>query len=278
MVVALALLLVLIGTILFHVFSPWWWTPIASNWGNMDDTILLTFWITGAVFIAVLLFMVYCVYRFRHTEDRKAHYEPENPKLEIWLTSLTAVGVAAMLAPGLAVWKEYVTVPDDAVQFEAIGQQWSWAFRLPGEDGEFGTVDIKQISGENPFGMNPDDPKGQDDLLIEEDELHLLKGQPVKAVLRSIDVLHDFYVPQFRAKMDMVPGMVTFFWMTPIRVGEFEILCAELCGTGHHAMRGTVIVDEEDAYQEWLSDQSTFAELLEEAQNRTQKETLLAMD
>jgi cytochrome c oxidase subunit 2 len=278
MIVAIGLLVVLVGTVLFHVYSPWWWTPIASNWGNMDDTILLTFWITGAVFIAVMLFMVYCIYKFRHKEGRVAHYEPENTKLEVWLTSITAVGVAAMLAPGLIVWNDYVTVPEDAVEFEAIGQQWSWTFRLPGEDGKFGTVSMKDMNPDNPFGMSADDPNGQDDVLIEEDEMHLLKDQPIKALLRSVDVLHDFYVPQFRAKMDMVPGTVTYFWLTPIRTGEFEILCAELCGVGHHAMRGTVVVDEQEAYDEWLSDQATYAELVEEARIRKENETRLAMN
>ena len=80
--------------------------------------------------------------------------------------------------------------------------------------------------------------------------------------LRSIDVLHDFYVPQFRAKMDMVPGVVTYYWFTPIKTGNFEILCAEYCGTGHYAMRGRVLVDEEKDYQQWLNEQMTFKELL----------------
>ena len=278
MAAAIGLLLVLVGTVLFHIYSPWWWTPIASNWGSMDDTILLTFWITGGVFVAVTIFMIYCVVRFRHVEGRKAAYEPENKKLEWWLSGLTAAGVVAMLAPGLVIWNDYVTVPEDATQFEAVGQQWSWSFRLPGNDGEFGTVNVRNISADNPFGMNPDDPNGQDDVLIEEDEMHLLMGKPVKVVLRSLDVLHDFYVPQFRAKMDMVPGMVTFFWLTPTRTGEFEILCAELCGVGHHAMRGTVIVDEASAYEEWLGDQSTYAEILEEARNARKQETILAME
>jgi len=278
MAAVIGLLVVLVGTILFHVYSPWWWTPIASNWGTIDDTILLTFWITGGVFAAILMFMIYCVFRYRHTKDRVAEYEPESPKLEAWLIGLTTVGVAALLAPGLVVWNDYVTVPKDATQFEAVGQQWSWTFRLPGKDGVFGTVDVGSVNTDNPFGMNPDDPNGQDDVLIEEDELHLLMGKPVKAVLRSVDVLHNFYVPQFRAKMDLVPGMATFFWLTPTRTGEFEILCAELCGVGHHAMRGTVVVDEESAYQEWLGDQSTYAELLAEARNNAPKETKLAMD
>ncbi|MEO1020351.1 MAG: cytochrome-c oxidase, partial [Pseudomonadota bacterium] len=82
-----------------------------------------------------------------------------------------------------------------------------------------------------------------------------------KMLLRSIDVLHDFYVPEFRAKMDMVPGMVTYFWFTPTRTGEFEVLCAELCGTGHSYMRGYVQIDTEPDYQAWLQEQSTFSEL-----------------
>ena len=65
-------------------------------------------------------------------------------------------------------------------------------------------------------------------------------------LLRSIDVLHDFYVPEFRAKMDMIPGSVTYFWFTPTRTGSFEVLCAELCGVGHPVMRGSVVVDERE--------------------------------
>jgi cytochrome c oxidase subunit 2 len=105
MIVPLILVLVAVGSVLFHVLSPWWWTPIASNWNYIDNTIIITFWITGIAFAAVILFMSYCVFRFRHQEGRRAAYEPENKKLEWWLTVATAVGVAAMLAPGLFVWK-----------------------------------------------------------------------------------------------------------------------------------------------------------------------------
>ena len=89
--------------------------------------------------------------------------------------------------------------------------------------------------------------------------------------MRSSDVLHDFYVPQFRGKMDIIPGMVTYFWFTPIRTGNFEILCAELCGTGHHAMRGNVIVDNDSDYQAWLKEQETFAQTMAKMENDTGK-------
>ena len=262
MFVALMLVLVAVGTVVFHIMSPWWWTEIASNWGFIDTTIIITFWITGVVFIAIVMFMAYCVYRFRYREDRRADYEPENAKLEWRLTVFTTLGVVALLAPGLLAWGQFVTVPDDAAEMEALGQQWHWSFRLPGKDGVLGTTKIKHINDENPFGMNPKDPNGQDDILIEDSEIHIPINVPLKVLLRSKDVLHDFYVPQFRAKMDIVPGMVTYFWFTPIRTGTFDLMCFELCGVGHHDMRGLVVVDSESDYQAWLREQKTFAQTM----------------
>jgi cytochrome c oxidase subunit 2 len=266
MAIALVLVLVVVGSILFHVFSPWWWTPIASNWSYIDHTITLTFWITGAVFAAVVLFMAYCVWKFRAREGHVADYEPESRRLEFWLTVVTGVGVAAMLAPGLYVWAQYVTVPDDATEVEVVAQQWQWSYRLPGADGKLGTSSSRLINSDNPLGVNPEDPNGQDDVIVEASDLHLPIGKSVKMLLRSIDVLHDFYVPEFRAKMDMVPGSVTYFWFTPTRTGTFEVLCAELCGTGHGFMRGIVMVDTEQDYATWLQEQSTFAQLTAPAQ------------
>ena len=265
LIVAIVLVIVAVGTVLFHFFSPWWWTPIASNWGYIDDTIIITFWVTGVVFVGMVLFMAYCVFRYRYQEGRRAEYEPENTKMELWLTGLTTVGVVIMLTPGLFVWNQYVSVPEGAAELEVMGQQWQWSYRFPGKDGVLGTSDTRNISDENPFGLNPDDPNGQDDVLIDDSEVHLPLDKPVKVLLRSIDVLHDFYVPEFRAKMDMVPGAVTYFWFIPTRVGTFDVLCFELCGVGHHTMRGNVVVEEESAFQEWLQEQPTFAQSLAEA-------------
>jgi cytochrome c oxidase subunit 2 len=188
-------------------------------------------------------------------------YDPENKKLEWWLTIVTAVGVGAMLAPGLFVWNQFVTVPEGASEVEIIGRQWQWNFRLPGEDRRLGTSEIQYVSSDNPLGLNPNDPDARDDVVVEGDELHLPLDKPVKLLQRSIDVLHSFYVPEFRTKMDLLPGMVTYVWFIPTRTGTFEILCAELCGTGHFGMRGKVVVQEESEYQAWLRKQKTFAQL-----------------
>ena len=255
-------LAVIIGSVLFHIFTPWWWTDIASNWGAMDDTINLTFWIGGGVFILVCLFMVYCTFRFSYKEGRNVEYKPEDNKLEKILTVATTLGVAALLAPGLIVWNEFINTPKNALNIEVMAWQWGWQYRLPGEDGKLGTVQVAKISDENPFGINLDDPNGKDDVLIQSDELHLKTNRPVQILLRSVDVLHNFYVPQFRAKMDAIPGIISYYWFEPNKLGEYEVLCAEYCGVGHYGMRAKVVVENEQNYENWLEEQETFSSLI----------------
>ena len=176
MIIAVALVLLVVGSIAFHFLSPWWFTPIASNWQAIDLTIDITFWVTGAVFIAVNLFMAYAVVRYRNRgpDSERAQYEPENTKLEIWLTGLTAIGVAAMLAPGLWVWDDFVNVPEDAWEFEVIGEQWRWTFRLPGDDGKLGSSSSALVNIDNPLGVDPADPNGQDDLIVMSNVMRLI--------------------------------------------------------------------------------------------------------
>jgi len=272
--VAIIFVLIIIGSIIFHFWSPWWWTPVASNWGNIDDTIILSFWVTGAVFVAVCLFMAYCVWAYRYRPDRKAEYKPEDKKLEFRLTWLTALGVAALLAPGLVVWNKFITVPENAMKIEVVAYQWGWNYRLPGADGVLGKTSVGLISDDNPYGLDISDPNSKDDIIVMDSDLHLEINQPVKVELRSLDVLHNFYVPQFRAKMDMLPGIITYYWFTPEKKGDYEVLCAEYCGTGHYAMRGRVLVDEEKDYSNWLAKQVSFEKML--AKNNLEKNLLIA--
>lgn len=262
MFVAICIALLVIGSILFHLFNPWRMTSLASNWSSIDDALQITLYICTIAFVALNLFMAWAIWRYRHRPGNRAHFDPENAKLEKRLTLWTAVGIAGMLAPGLLAWNQFVTVPANAATVEAVGQQWQWTFRYPGGDGVLGTTAITFVTPDNAFGINPRDPYGRDDILVDTNELHLPLGRPVKMLLRSKDVLHDFYVPQFRAKMDLVPGIVTYFWMTPTVAGSFEILCAELCGIGHHTMRGTVVVEQPADFDRWLSEQLTFGQQL----------------
>jgi cytochrome c oxidase subunit 2 len=259
MAICFALVAIVAGSVLFHFVSPWRITPIASNWHEMDDTLVITFVITAIFFVVVNLLVAYTVFRFRHRAGHRAGYQPDNRRLERWLTIATSLAIIGLLAPGLFVYAKYVNPPAEALQLEVLGQQWQWRYRFPGAGGKLGRADTGLVSGTNPFGLDPRDPVALDNVLINNNEVHLPLGRPVKVILRSHDVLHDFYVPQFRARMNMVPGMVTSFWFTPTKAGRYEVLCAQLCGVGHFNMRGIVVVEEAAQFQAWLAQQPTFA-------------------
>ena len=262
MVVAIVLVILVVGSLLFHILSPWYYTPLASNWSAVDSTTSTTVIVTGVVFIVVNLFVAYCAVRFRQRDGVRADYEPENAKLEVWLFVVTSVGIAALLAPGLITWAKIVDVPKNAQVVEAMGRQWNWSFRFPGKDGVLGATDPRFVTDSNPFGIDPSDPNGQDDILVTSSELHLPIGVPRRLALRSLDVLHDFTVPQFRIKMDLVPGLVTRYWFTPTRAGTYDLICQELCGIGHFTMHGSIVVEDEAAFDKWLSGYPTFAQSL----------------
>jgi cytochrome c oxidase subunit 2 len=263
LVLAVVITLMIIGTLVYHFWSMatgLYLTDIASHWEGIDLTVDITLWVTGFVFVAVNAFLAFCLWKYRHREGHKADYDPENTRLEVILTSITTVGVVAMLAPGLFTWAEFVNVPEGAREVEAMGKQWHWSYRFPGDDGEFGDVEVRFASVDNPFGIDPEDPAGQDDRLVMQPILHLPVGEDTHVLLRSTDVLHNFTVPQFRVKMDLVPGMITYQWFQPQTPGTYDVLCEEHCGVGHFAMRSKVVVEEPADFEAWLDSQPTFAD------------------
>ena len=257
--IALLLCLVTLGSVVFNFTTPFHFDTIGSNWILIDITVYITFIICGVAFVVLGLLMAWWVYKFQYQEGKFAEYEPENAKLEGRLTIITTIGVVVMLAPGLVAWNDYINPPSDAYELEVYSKQWKWYYRFPGADGIFGAAHNQYVKFENPFGMKPDDPYGEDDILIVSGTVKIPVDRPVKVLLRSEDVLHDFWVPAIRAKMDAVPGMVTYFWFEPIVEKVYEVLCAELCGRGHHSMRGEMHVVSMDEFSTWLNDQVTWA-------------------
>lgn len=258
--VAVALLLIVVASVVFHWMTPWWLQPLASNWEQMDHTLSITMAVTGLFFVVIMLFVVYTVWKFKHRPGSpRAAYQPDNRKLERWLVGITSVGIAALLAPGLKVYADYVQPPDHAMPIEVLGQQWQWRYRFPGDDGKLGGTDARFYTVTNPFGIDPADANGQDDRVITANEIHLPINRPVKVLTRSHDVLHDFFVPEFRARMNIVPGQVSWFWFTPTKAGKYEAMCAQLCGVGHPNMHGLVVVEDDAAFQSWLKQQATFS-------------------
>ncbi len=260
---AIVSILFVVVAVVVTVSGIWWLPPLASNWGALDTMLIITLIVTGVAFIGVNVALAYFLWRYRSRQGMKATFLPEHHRLEKWLIVLTGIGIVILVAPGLFVYSNFIRPPQDALVVEVLSQQWMWSYRYPGQDGKLGGANPKLISAENPFGMDLADPASQDDVLISPGgQLHLPVGKPVLLELRSKDVLHSFYVPQFRIKMDTVPGLVTRLWVTPTETGTFEVLCAELCGIGHFNMQGHLIVESETEFQKWLTEQPTVSQTM----------------
>jgi cytochrome c oxidase subunit 2 len=137
-----------------------------------------------------------------------------------------------------------------------LGKQFAWSFRYAGPDGKFGRLDIKQINDANgnPFGIDASDPAGKDDLTSA--SLKIPTGKPILLILRSRDVIHNFFVRELRLKQDIVPGMEIPFHFQADTPGTYEVPCSELCGLGHHQMRTTMEVMAEADFEKWKREQA----------------------
>ena len=223
MVLAIVLVLLVVGSVLFHVLRPWYFTPIASNWVTIDDTVHITFWVTGIVFVVVNLFMAWCVLRYRATEDEARRSTSPRTRSSRAGSSSSPRWVSPRCSrPDSSSGPSSSTCRRMRRWSKSSASSGRGRIAFPGADGVLGTDDARFVSEKNPFGINPNDPHGQDDVLIASPEFHLPMGKPYKALLRSIDVLHNFTVPQFRVKMDLVPGLVTYVWFTPTRAGQLR--------------------------------------------------------
>jgi cytochrome c oxidase subunit 2 len=128
-------------------------------------------------------------------------------------------------------------MPGDALQVEILAEQFAWNIRYPGPDGKLNTADD----------------------IVTLNQLHFPVGKAVVATLRSKDVIHSFFLPEFRVKQDAVPGMSTRIWFDGMRTGHWEIACAELCGLGHYRMKGFVTVETPQEFEKWLAEQAATA-------------------
>lgn len=144
-------------------------------------------------------------------------------------------------------------MPDekDAMVVEVTAEQFAWNVRYPGPDGKFGRRSPELVHFNNPLGLDRTDPDAADDVVVG-NELHLPLGKKTLIKLASKDVIHDFFVPEFRIKQDAVPGMLIPVWVEPTKAGRYEIACAQLCGFGHALMRGDVYVDTPEDFEKWL--------------------------
>jgi cytochrome c oxidase subunit II len=140
----------------------------------------------------------------------------------------------------------------ESMQVEVVGEQFEWYFRYPGTDATFGITrpSLVNAAAGNPLGLDPQDPRGADDLVSS--VLVLPVGREVDLRLRSLDVIHGFFIPAMRLKQNTVPGLVLHVHFTPIATGTYPILCSQVCGLGHARMQAELRVVSPAAYQDWL--------------------------
>lgn len=237
--------------------------PNASAEGyQVDHIIEFSHWFMGVLFVGWWAFFIFALWRFRQKRNPTASHEGVTSGISTHL-EFAVILIDALLLVGFAIplWAKRVNkIPDEkeAIVVHAVGQQFNWNFHLPGPDGVFGRRDIYLESNSNPLGIDSNDPNSRDDLVVL-GELHVPINRDVIVDVSSKDVIHNFDIPAMRMAQDAIPGQVIPLWFKPIKTGTFEIVCGQLCGLGHYAMKGTVVVDTPADYQAWLKERAQLA-------------------
>lgn len=258
---------------------------------EIDSMMKWTLAVTYVTYILTHIALFYYAYKYRSRKGRKAQYMSHNNTVELVWTGIPAIVMTFLVVGGLDAWNEIMSdvgEDDNYMEIQASGRQFFWQMRYPGPDGLLGRTDFRLISGSNPLGQDWSDPKNHDDILV--NDVTLPVDQKVRVRITAVDVLHDFYLPQFRVKMDAVPGLPTYFVFTPRTTTKewrkglseypeyqeldpesdsgqqlwetrnFELACAELCGIGHWSMARTVTILEQDAFDTWYAGQTSYYE------------------
>ncbi len=262
----------------------------SAHGAELDKIFNITLFFTGIVFVITQVLLFWYAYKFRGRAGHKAQFISHDNRLEMVWTAIPAVVMTFLVVGGLNAWNKVmsdVKAGEDVMEIEALAYQFAWTLRYPGADGLLGTRNYKLVAGANDVGQDWADPKNYDD--FKPDKLVLPVGKKVRVRIIARDVLHNFYLPHFRVKMDAVPGMPTYFVFTPTKTTEeyraelkkypeynlpadpkepdgakrweafeYELACAELCGKGHFSMRREVKIVTQAEYDKWVKEQKSF--------------------
>jgi cytochrome c oxidase subunit II len=215
----------------------WWLPENVSTFGRDIDWLFhLIYYITGITFILVFATMLAFIVMYRDRPGRKARYTHGNTTLEIVWTVVPALILVILTLLSVPAWSRIkMSMPDTDFTVQVTAKQFNWQVVYPGADGKFGTADDKMLL----------------------DEMHVPVNKPIRVILKSQDVIHSFFVPQFRIKQDAVPGHEIRAWFDATKPGKYEWPCAELCGFGHSGMRGWIYVHTPEEYQKWAAENLT---------------------
>ncbi len=239
--------------------------PAASEQAaHVDMLIIYMHWLMIALFVGWLGYFTYVLVRFRRARNPRADYRGVKSHASNYIEGAVAL-VEGILLVGLAIplWAKAVEQfpkASESTVIQVVAQQFAWNVRYPGPDGIFGRQDMRWVTSDNVFGVDPTDPHGKDDIqTLNEIHVPLVKlpngeFKPVIIYVSSKDVIHSFKVLAMRVEQDAIPGMRIPLWFRPTKEGRFQINCAQLCGDGHYSMSGGFLtVESEAAYEKWLA-------------------------
>ena len=289
--IMLTFMFLLFGFVIYNLVSyvPRMLPEAASEHGvGLDWLFNFNMAILFFVFTLTHIVMFYFAFKYYGRKGNVATYLAHNNKLEMIWTIIPAIVLAVIIIFGLKAWNK-ITAPcsKDAIVIQLYAKQFDWTARYAGKDSTLGETSYKLITAENPLGMDINDPKGDDDIIVR-NEFHIPKGKEIEFKLNAREVIHSAYMPHFRAQMNCVPGMTTMLHFTPtITTAEmrekpevieqmkginarraergekpeefnFVLLCNKICGNSHYNMQMNIIVDTEEEYTKWLSVQKRF--------------------
>lgn len=239
---------------------------------KIDFMFNITLIITTIVFVLTHIILFGFSFRYGASENRKAYFYPHNNALERIWTIVPAIVLTVLVLLGFFTWRGITNVSEadqkSALNIEVTGEQFKWTLRYAGADNQTGLKNYKMISPTNNLGIDFKDSKSWDDKLA--GDIYLPVNRSVRFTIGSKDVLHSFYIPEFRVQMNAVPGMPTYFQFTPRFTTEemrektnnpkFEyiLLCAKICGSGHYNMQVKVKVVSDAEYQAWVAQQPLY--------------------
>ncbi len=252
-------LITLISTYFF--IAKTWWLPAGASAAaaGIDHHFTTTYILMGIVFVAaqISLGALVWIYRDRGSSSGKVDYSHGNTRLEIVWTLLTTVLFVGLNLASSSIWasERFRAAEANSVRVEVTGMQFAWYFRYPGPDGKFGATNPEledaSAGGEAALGLDTKDLASKDDVVT--GTMVVPVNREIEVILRAHDVIHSFFIPSMRFKQDAVPGLAIHMHFTPIQTGDYEILCAELCGLGHYKMHGMLKVVSQDEYDKWLA-------------------------
>ncbi|MFN5629453.1 MAG: cytochrome c oxidase subunit II [Bacteroidota bacterium] len=250
-----------------HVILP----ESASEHGNEIDTLWdFNMYIVIAVFVLTNAVLFLFASKYYYKKGNKATFFAHSTKLEMIWTIIPAIVLSVIIIYGLRTWN-HITTPasKDALTIELYAKQFDWTARYPGMDGQLGKTNYRLITDVNPLALDEKDNASMDDI-ITKGEFHIPVGKEVNFVFRSRDVIHSAFMPHFRAQMNCVPGMETYFHFKPIITTaemrkklnkqdfDYVLLCNKICGASHFNMQMNIIVESEADYKAWLAKQKSF--------------------